>query len=50
MGTMLGSEVTRLHGGDGLPDGTIDITFKGRRSIFRRLRSRGRDSRLEGDE
>jgi glutamate synthase (NADPH/NADH) large chain len=28
-GTMLGSEVTRRHGGAGLPEGTIDITFHG---------------------
>jgi glutamate synthase (NADPH/NADH) large chain len=26
---MLGSEVTRRHGGAGLPDGTIDLTFVG---------------------
>ena len=29
VGTMLGSELTRRHGGAGLPDGTIDITFTG---------------------
>ncbi|WP_067971139.1 glutamate synthase large subunit [Nocardiopsis trehalosi] len=29
VGTMLGHEVTRRHGADGLPDGTIDITFTG---------------------
>ncbi len=29
VGTMLGSEVTRLWGGAGLPDDTIDITFTG---------------------
>ncbi|HEY0136010.1 MAG TPA: glutamate synthase-related protein, partial [Nannocystis sp.] len=29
VGTMLGYEVTRRYGGDGLPDGTIDITFRG---------------------
>jgi glutamate synthase (NADPH/NADH) large chain len=28
-GTMLGAEVTRRYGGEGLPDGTIDITFTG---------------------
>ena len=28
-GTMLGSEVTRRHGGSGLPDDTISITFDG---------------------
>jgi glutamate synthase (NADPH/NADH) large chain len=29
VGTMLGSEITRLHGGAGLPDGTISLTFRG---------------------
>ena len=29
VGTMLGSELTRRHGGEGLADGTIDITFRG---------------------
>jgi glutamate synthase (NADPH/NADH) large chain len=29
VGTMLGHEVTKAYGGDGLPDGTIDITFEG---------------------
>ena len=29
VGTMLGHEVTKAYGGDGLPDGTIDITFDG---------------------
>ncbi|MDX6584491.1 MAG: glutamate synthase large chain, partial [Solirubrobacterales bacterium] len=29
VGTMLGSLVTRRYGADGLPDGTIDITFRG---------------------
>uniref|UniRef100_UPI001F15EFC6 glutamate synthase-related protein n=1 Tax=Actinokineospora pegani TaxID=2654637 RepID=UPI001F15EFC6 len=29
VGTMLGSELTRRWGGDGLPDDTIDITFTG---------------------
>jgi glutamate synthase (NADPH/NADH) large chain len=29
VGTMLGSRVTRLYGGSGLPDGTIDITLTG---------------------
>ncbi len=29
VGTMLGSELTRRHGGAGLPDGTIDITLTG---------------------
>jgi Glutamate synthase domain 2 len=29
VGTMLGSELTRRHGGSGLPDNTIDITLTG---------------------
>jgi glutamate synthase (NADPH/NADH) large chain len=29
VGTMLGHEVTKAHGGQGLPDGAIDITFNG---------------------
>ena len=29
VGTMLGHEVTKAHGGQGLADGTIDITFDG---------------------
>ena len=29
VGTMLGAEVTRRHGGAGLPDGTIDVTLTG---------------------
>ncbi|HKS90507.1 MAG TPA: glutamate synthase-related protein, partial [Tepidiformaceae bacterium] len=29
VGTILGSELTRLHGFNGLPDDTIDITFTG---------------------
>ena len=29
VGTMLGHEVTKAYGGQGLPDGTIDITFEG---------------------
>src|SRR5690606_25996127 len=29
LGTMLGHEVTRRHGPDGLPDGTIDVTLTG---------------------
>ena len=29
VGTMLGSEVTRRHGGAGLPDGTISLAFSG---------------------
>ena len=29
VGTMLGSELTRVYGADGLPDGTIDIHLRG---------------------
>ena len=29
VGTMLGSELTRIYGGEGLPAGTIDLTFRG---------------------
>src|SRR5439155_20549117 len=29
VGTMLGSELTRRYGGDGLPDDTISLTFTG---------------------
>jgi glutamate synthase (NADPH) large chain len=29
VGAMLGGEVVRRHGGDGLPDGTIDVTLRG---------------------
>ncbi|WP_234714414.1 glutamate synthase large subunit, partial [Mycobacterium tuberculosis] len=29
VGTMLGHELTKAYGGQGLPDGTIDITFDG---------------------
>ncbi|WP_454792950.1 glutamate synthase large subunit [Mycolicibacterium lutetiense] len=29
VGTMLGHEVTKVYGGQGLPDGTIDINFDG---------------------
>ncbi|ONI70637.1 glutamate synthase large subunit [Actinosynnema sp. ALI-1.44] len=29
VGTLLGSEVTRRYGGDGLPEGTIDVTLTG---------------------
>jgi len=29
VGTMLGSEITRAYGGEGLPRGTIDITLRG---------------------
>ena len=50
VGTMLGSEVTRLHGGDGLPDDTIDLTFVGSAGqSFGAFLPRGITLRLEGD-
>ena len=29
VGTMLGSEISRIYGGEGLPDGTIQFVFDG---------------------
>ncbi|MEZ5115643.1 MAG: glutamate synthase large subunit [Candidatus Nanopelagicales bacterium] len=50
VGTMLGSEVTRRHGGDGLPDGTIDLTLVGSAGqSFGAFLPRGVTLRLEGD-
>jgi glutamate synthase (NADPH) large chain len=50
VGTMLGSQVTRAHGGDGLPDGTIDITFQGSAGqSFGAFLPAGITLRLEGD-
>jgi len=50
VGTMLGSEVTRRHGGEGLPDGTIDLTFIGSAGqSFGAFVPRGITLRLEGD-
>ncbi len=50
VGTMLGAEVTRRFGGDGLPDGTIDITFRGSAGqSFGAFMPRGITMRLEGD-
>ncbi|MHB8795557.1 MAG: glutamate synthase large subunit, partial [Candidatus Nanopelagicales bacterium] len=50
VGTMLGSEVTRLHGGEGLPDGTIDLTFVGSAGqSFGAFLPTGITLRLEGD-
>ena len=50
VGTMLGAEVTRRHGGQGLPDGTIDITFTGSAGqSFGAFLPRGLTLRLEGD-
>ncbi len=50
VGTMLGAEVTRNHGGAGLPDGTIDITFTGSAGqSFGAFLPAGVTLRLEGD-
>jgi glutamate synthase (NADPH/NADH) large chain len=50
VGTMLGSEVTRRHGGKGLPDGTIDISFRGSAGqSFGAFVPAGITLRLEGD-
>ncbi|MDX6358221.1 MAG: glutamate synthase large chain, partial [Nocardioidaceae bacterium] len=50
VGTMLGHEVTRRYGADGLPDGTIDLTFLGSAGqSFGAFLPRGITVRLEGD-
>ena len=50
VGTMLGAELTRRYGGDGLPDGTIDVTFHGSAGqSFGAFVPRGITLRLEGD-
>ncbi|MFC6238661.1 glutamate synthase large subunit [Longivirga aurantiaca] len=50
VGTMLGSEVSRRYGADGLPDGTIDLTFTGSAGqSFGAFLPRGITLRLEGD-
>jgi len=50
VGTMLGAEITRRYGGDGLPDGTIDLTFTGSAGqSFGAFVPRGVTMRLEGD-
>jgi glutamate synthase (NADPH/NADH) large chain len=50
VGTMLGSELTRRHGGAGLPPDTIDITFTGSAGqSFGAFVPRGITLRLEGD-
>jgi glutamate synthase (NADPH/NADH) large chain len=47
---MLGSEVTRRFGGEGLPEGTIDLTFHGSAGqSFGAFVPRGMMLRLEGD-
>ena len=50
VGTMLGAEVSRVHGGEGLPDGTIDLTFLGSAGqSFGAFVPSGVTLRLEGD-
>ena len=50
VGTMLGHEVTKRYGGDGLPDGTIEINFTGSAGqSFGAFVPRGITLRLEGD-
>ncbi|MCB0924420.1 MAG: glutamate synthase subunit alpha, partial [Mycobacterium sp.] len=50
VGTMLGHEVTKAYGGDGLPDGTIDITFDGSAgNSFGAFVPRGITLRVNGD-
>ncbi len=50
VGTILGHEVTKRHGGAGLPDGTIDLTFTGSAGqSFGAFVPRGITLRLEGD-
>ena len=50
VGTMLGHEVTKAHGADGLPEDTIDITFKGSAgNSFGAFVPKGVTLRLEGD-
>ncbi|MHB1710297.1 MAG: glutamate synthase large subunit [Acidimicrobiales bacterium] len=50
VGTLLGYEVTRRYGGNGLPDGTIDLTFRGSAGqSFGAFLPRGITMRLFGD-
>ncbi len=50
VGTMLGHEVTKRYRGEGLPDGTIDITLTGSAGqSFGAFLPRGITLRLEGD-
>src|SRR5450631_3371584 len=50
VGTMLGSELTRRFGGEGMPDGTIDLSFQGSAGqSFGAFVPRGMVLRLEGD-
>ncbi len=50
VGTLLGHEITKRHGGAGLPDGTIDLTFTGSAGqSFGAFVPRGVTLRLHGD-
>ncbi|SDJ51330.1 glutamate synthase (NADH) large subunit [Frankineae bacterium MT45] len=50
VGTMLGHELTKLHGGEGLPDDTIEIDFTGSAgNSFGAFLPRGITLRLHGD-
>ena len=50
VGTLLGHAVTKRHGGQGLPDGTIDISLRGSAGqSFGAFVPRGVTLRLEGD-
>ncbi|MBB6626303.1 glutamate synthase large subunit [Nocardioides sp. KIGAM211] len=50
VGTILGHEVTKKYGGEGLPEGTIDLTFTGSAGqSFGAFVPRGMTLRLEGD-
>ncbi|MCZ4583774.1 glutamate synthase large subunit [Rhodococcus opacus] len=50
VGTMLGHEVTKVYGGEGLPDNTIDITFTGSAgNSFGAFVPKGMTLRLHGD-
>ncbi|MEZ5277392.1 MAG: hypothetical protein R3F07_13515 [Opitutaceae bacterium] len=50
VGTITGSEVTRRYGASGLPDDTIQLTFKGSAGqSFAAFTPRGMTFRLEGD-
>jgi len=50
VGTLLGYEITRRHGGAGLPEGTIDLTFHGSAGqSFGAFVPRGVTMRLFGD-
>ena len=50
VGTMLGHELTKKHGAEGLPDGTIDVTLRGAAGqSFGAFMPRGISLRLVGD-